>query len=107
MVSKYEHISESWPHHVDKHGRMVPCASNPCKLHSGKGTDLIVTGGPDEAQRIYDYMNELIANINDALQSMHMTMNDELKNYLLTEMRTCYNSNHDFDYFMNKLWYCS
>ena len=37
---------ESWPHHQDKHGNWVPCASNPCKMHGGTE---IMAKNPEEA----------------------------------------------------------
>ena len=37
-----------WPYHEDSHGRMVPCRSNPCSLHSGG--DIMATS-PEEAYR--------------------------------------------------------
>ena len=48
MVSKNNnsHRGENWPYHEDKNGNMVPCASNPCKLHGG--TDIMATS-PEEA----------------------------------------------------------
>lgn len=35
-----------WPHHQDKHGNWVPCASNPCKTHGGTE---IMARNPEEA----------------------------------------------------------
>lgn len=37
---------EGWPYHEDPNGNMVPCSSNPCKLHGG--SDVIATS-PEEA----------------------------------------------------------
>ena len=37
---------ESWPHHQDKHGDWVPCASNPCKMHGGSE---VMAKNPEEA----------------------------------------------------------
>ena len=37
---------ESWPHHQDKHGNWVPCASNPCKMHGGSE---VMAKNPEEA----------------------------------------------------------
>lgn len=37
---------ESWPHHQDKHGNWVPCASNPCKMHGGSE---VIAKNPEEA----------------------------------------------------------
>ena len=37
-----------WPYHEDSHGRMVPCRSNPCSLHSGG--DIMATS-PEDAYR--------------------------------------------------------
>lgn len=37
-----------WPYHEDKHGKMVPCQSNPCSRHSGG--DIMATS-PEEAYR--------------------------------------------------------
>lgn len=35
-----------WPYHKDKHGKMVPCQSNPCRRHSGGD---IMASSPEEA----------------------------------------------------------
>lgn len=37
---------ESWPHHQDKNGNWVPCASNPCKMHGGSE---VMAKNPEEA----------------------------------------------------------
>ena len=37
---------ESWPHHQDKHGNWIPCASNPCKMHGGSE---VMAKNPEEA----------------------------------------------------------
>lgn len=34
-MSKNKHEGELWPYHQDPNGNMLPCASNPCKLHGG------------------------------------------------------------------------
>lgn len=39
-----------WPYHQDVHGNVVPCASNPCRLH-GPGED-VMASSPDEAYRM-------------------------------------------------------
>lgn len=45
MASRGQHEGENWPYHEDRHGNMVPCASNPCKLHGG--SDIIATSAAD------------------------------------------------------------
>ena len=49
------HKGENWPYHEDKNGNMVPCASNPCKLHGG--TDIMATSPEDATAKKYDSEN--------------------------------------------------
>lgn len=41
------HHGESWPYHEDPHGRMVPCASNPCGRHDSSEHEMATS--PEEA----------------------------------------------------------
>ena len=51
MTSK-DHNDEAWPYHEDKHGDMVPCASNPCRRHP-RGADIMATSPEDAAARMH------------------------------------------------------
>lgn len=49
MAKKANHDGENWPYHEDIHGNMVPCASNPCKLHGGQ--DIYATSLEDATEK--------------------------------------------------------
>ena len=102
MASKYSHINENWPYHQDPHGNMVPCASNPCKLHSGKGTDLMIIGGPDEANIVNDKINFEPSLIQIYAKNKNVILTDEIKNELSKEMLSSYNKNQNFNDFYAK-----
>ena len=53
MTSKY-HNDEEWPYHEDKHGNMVPCASNPCRRHPA---DIMATSPEDAVFKKYGTNN--------------------------------------------------
>lgn len=51
-MSKNKHDGELWPYHQDPNGNMVPCASNPCKLHGG--TEVYAINTEDATRKNYD-----------------------------------------------------
>jgi hypothetical protein len=46
------HQGENWPYHESAKGDMVPCASNPCKIHGG--SDIIATSPEEAYERKYE-----------------------------------------------------
>ena len=48
-MANNNHDGEPWPYHEDPNGNMVPCASNPCKLHGGSD---VIANSREEATAI-------------------------------------------------------
>lgn len=51
-MSKINRSGESWPYHENKHGDMVPCVSNPCRLHGG--SEIIASSAEEAYELKYD-----------------------------------------------------
>lgn len=66
MTESPSHEGRSWPYHEKANGDMVPCASNPCRLHSGD----IEAESLEEAYRIRDDMRTNAAIASAALRSV-------------------------------------
>ena len=68
--------TSEWPHHQDKHGNWVPCASNPCKMHGGTE---IMAKNPEEAfEKANSAFTEFIKKLNNAgIKLADRTQNDE------------------------------
>lgn len=68
--------TSEWPHHQDKHGNWVPCASNPCKMHGGTE---IMAKNPEEAfEKANSAFTEFIKKLNNAgIKLADRTHNDE------------------------------
>ena len=64
------HEGQSWPYHEKTNGDMVPCASNPCRLHGGGDID---ASSLEEAYRIRDSIRTNAATASSAAQNKKAT----------------------------------
>ena len=101
--------TSEWPHHQDKHGNWVPCASNPCKMHGGTE---IMAKNPEEAfEKANSAFTEFIKKLNNAgIKLADRTQNDEdiIKelrdnNEYIDDNPRCFHVNGDDDDIMEAL----